>query len=73
MLCLGASDRLNVMRRAYKAGMTGPDYVWIYYTLVPGNTDSTLWDAGVDMTEEELVEAKKALLPYKEVNLTELY
>ena len=69
IICMDRGYRLQVLRRAYAKKMIAPDYVYFFYTLLPAKADIWPWDAGVDLTPQEVELAKQAMLSFKEVVL----
>lgn len=68
LLCSVTSDRMNMLYLAHREGMTGPDWVYIYWTLLPSSTIFEPWtfDA-VNLTEDAMNRRKQALLSFKQV------
>ena len=52
IICLELKDLRRVMYRAQKMGMTGGDYVYLYYTLILSNEMKRPWEDGRVMTTE---------------------
>ncbi|KAI0237466.1 hypothetical protein LSAT2_012004 [Lamellibrachia satsuma] len=53
IICLELKDLRRVMYRAQKMGMTGGDYVYLYYTLILSNEMKRPWEDGKVMTTEQ--------------------
>ena len=70
IVCDRATDRRNFMYTAHKKGMTGPEWVYIYYTLLPGNDEITPWihSNDVNVTVEEMEFRKAAFMSFKQVS-----
>ena len=61
---------VKFIQRARERGMTSPDYVFIYYRLIPDEFVLRPWTFGVDgnLTEAEWHERRQTFLAFKSVN-----
>lgn len=66
-ICLSDNDVRNFTYRAHQKGMTGPEFVYIYYTLNPDNFTERPWEHGENVTSEELEMRKEAFRHFKMV------
>ena len=57
------------MYRAHQRGMIGPEFVYIYYTLMPNEFIETPWEHDENVTEEEYAWRKEAMMPLKMVSI----
>ena len=73
IMCDNTIARRDFMYAAHEKGMTGPEWVYIYYTLLPGDDEVIPWVHGENITEEEMEFRKAAHLSLKQVSLHTYY
>ena len=72
LLCVGTSDRRNILYRAHQRGMGSPEYVYIYYTLMPsGERTTTPWlhDEDTMLLPMEEADRRMAFTALKQVRI----
>ena len=70
IICLELEDLRRVMYRAQKMGMTGGDYVYLYYTLILSKEMKQPWEDGRVMTTEQQANRIDAFRQLKQVYLS---
>ena len=71
-MCAPEDHMVSIMMRAHAKGMTGGDYVFMYYTLATGATNFYLypWLHNVEegsISQEEIQERRRAFYAFKQV------
>ena len=67
ILCLWQRNMRKFMYRAHERGLTGSEFAYIYYTLMPSEFIEQPWEHDENVTEEEYTSRKKAFTPLKMV------